>query len=283
MKTISLSKMQAAGIALQTLIACLPIVVEAQRAPITLAGRTLARSDVRWIYRRTPDANVYVLSGSAAASLLPFLASESQRAIESNLQWLGERSSKTRLNLFFVGSRDEMRPFTGTRSGGWSVVAEGTAFLVASDSINPAIRHEVMHLLSWRLWGTPGGVWMSEGVATAAVGGCRDWTLDEIAAALYRDRQLATISEMRRRFRNGGTQGAIHYLSAGSLVEFIDRTWGRDKLRQLWQSGGMGGAERVLGVTPLTLEQRWRSHVAEQAGAVSWGVIRRRVATLGCE
>lgn len=283
MKTIALSKMQAAAIALQTLITCLPVIVEGQRAPATLADRTLSRPDVRWIYRRTADANVYVLSSSAAAPMLPLLASESQRAIEANLQWLGERSSKGRLNLFFVGSRDEMRPFTGTGSGGWSVVSEGTAFLVASDSINPAIRHEVMHLLSWRLWGTPGGVWMSEGAATAAVGGCRDWTLDEIAAALYRDRQLATISEMRRRFRNGGTQGAVHYLSAGSLVEFIDRTWGRVKLRELWQSGGMGGAERVLGVTPLTLEQRWRSHVAEQTAPEQWNAMRRQVAALGCE
>ena len=283
MRTITLSKMQAAAIALQTLIACLPIIVEAQRARGTLAQRTLARSDARWIYRRTADANVYALAGSAPAGMLTHLAGESQRAIEANLQWLGERSSRGRLNLFFVGSRDEMRAFTGTRSGGWSVVAEGTAFLVASDSIGPAIRHEAMHLLSWRLWGTPGGVWMSEGVATAAVGGCRDWTLDEIAASLYRDRQLATITEMRQRFRNGGTQGAIHYLSAGSLVEYIDRTWGRDKLRQLWQSGGLGGVGPVLGVTPLALEQRWRSHVAEQAGTVSWRVIRRSVAALGCE
>lgn len=283
MKTIALSKMQLAATALQTLIACIPIIVEAQRTPATLAERTLARADVRWIYRRTADANVYVLSGSAPAGMLTYLAAESQRAIDANVQWLGERSFRGRLNLFFVGSRDEMRTFTGTRSGGWSVVSEATAFLVAGDSIGPALRHEVMHLLSWRLWGTPGGVWMSEGVATAAVGGCRDWTLDAIAAALYRDRQLATISEMRRRFRNGGTQGTIHYLSAGSLVEFIDRTWGRDKVRQLWQSGGMGAAERVLGVTPLTLEQRWRSHVAQQAGEVSWGVIRRSVAALGCE
>jgi hypothetical protein len=283
MKTIALSKMQAATIALQMLITCIPVTLKGQHSAGTLAERTLARPDVRWIHRRTADANVYVLSGSAPAGMLTHLASESQRAIEANVQWLGERSSRGRLNLFFVGSRDEMRAFTGTRSGGWSVVAEGTAFLVASDSISPALRHEVMHLLSWRLWGTPGGVWMSEGVATAAVGGCRDWTLDEIAAALYHDRQLATIAEMRRRFRNGGTQGAIHYLSAGSLVEFIDRTWGRVKLRQLWQSGGMGGAERVLGITPLTLEQRWRSHVAEQAAPEQWNVMRRQVAALGCE
>lgn len=283
MKTMTFTKMQAAAIALQTLIVCMPIGLEAQNAAGTLAERTLARSDVRWIYRRTADANVYVLAGSVAAPMLSYLATESQRAIEANLKWLQERSSRGRLNLFFVGSRDEMRPFTGTRSGGWSVVAEGTAFLVASDSVHPAIRHEAMHLLSWRLWGTPGGVWMSEGVATAAVGGCRDWALDEVAAALYRHRQLATITEMRRRFRNGGTQGTIHYLSAGSLIEFIDRTWGRDKIRQLWRSGGMGGADRVLGVTPLALEERWRSHVAEQVAPQNWNVMRRQVAALGCE
>ena len=187
------------------------------------------------------------------------------------------------LTLFFVGSRDEMRPFTGSRAAGWSIVGEGTAFFVANDSIRPAIRHEVMHLLSWRLWGTPGGMWMSEGVATAAVGRCNKWEIDGIASALYRDRQLATIDEMRRRFRTGGTQGTINYLSAGSLVSFIDKTWGRDKLRELWQSRGMSGAQQVLGVSPLVIEQRWRDSVMREPPAASWHVISRSIAQSGCE
>lgn len=257
--------------------------VPAQAPAMSLADRTLSRPGVRWIHQRTRDADVYVLAGSASAPMLTVLATASQRAVESNLRWLGERTARGRLSLFFVGSRDEMSPFTGTRSGGWSVVAEGTAFLVGNDSTAPAVIHEVMHLLSWRLWGTPGGMWMSEGVATAAVGSCGDWDVDEIAAALYRDRQLPTIAEMRRRFRTGGTQGSAYYISAGSLVSFIDNGWGRNRLRRLWQSGGMAAAGEILGNTTLSVEQRWRSHLASIDPPATWARMSRQIARFGCE
>lgn len=250
--------------------------------PATMAERTLARSDFRWTHRRTANANVYVLRGSAAAPLLNSLADESERAIIDNLEWLGERRTKGRLNLFFVGSRDEQRPFTGTRSAGWSVVAEGTAFLVANDSVKPAIRHEAMHLLSWRLWGSPGGMWLSEGVATASAGRCRDWTIDEIAAALYRTRELATTTTLRRRFRTGGTEGVVHYLSAASLVLYVDETFGRAALKELWQSG-LAGVDRVLGVSALELERRWRAHVAHVEAPERWASIARAINRAGCE
>jgi hypothetical protein len=259
-----------------------PAMLSAQSVE-SLAERALANPLARWIHRRTPGADVYVLTGSAAQPMLRAIADESERSIRANLEWLREGSAKGRLKLFFVGSRDEMRPFTGTRSAGWSVVGEGTAFFVANDSVRPAIRHEVMHLLSWRLWGAPGGMWLSEGVATAAAGHCRDWSIQGIASSLYRDRQLATIDDMRRRFRTGGTQGTVHYLSAGSLVLFIDETWGRDRLRELWQSKGMSGAQNVLGVSPLVVEQRWRRRVSSEPPAAPWSVISREVARTGCE
>jgi hypothetical protein len=209
------------------------------------------------------------------------LATQSENAIKENLAWLGERRSGTRLNLFFVGSRDEQRPFTGTRAGGWSVVSEGTAFLVANDSITPAIRHEVMHLLSWRLWGPTGGVWLSEGVATASTGECRGWTIDEVAAALYREKQLATTTELRRRFRTGGNQGIVHYISAGSLVLYIDESFGRAKLKELWKSG-LAGADEILEITALELERRWRNHIALIVPPARWEKMRKEINLYGC-
>jgi hypothetical protein len=255
----------------------------ASQQPSTVAARTIARTDFRWVARRTPNANLYALAGSAAVPLLPRLARETENAISANVAWLGERDVKGKLNLFFVGSRDEQRPFTGTRSMGWSIVGEGTAFFVANDSISPAIRHETMHLLSWRLWGTPGGVWMSEGIATAAAGGCLDWTIEEIAASLYRNRELATIGVLRRGFRTGGIQGIVHYVSAGSLLLYVDAVWGRDKLRELWRSGGLAASDRVLGMSPLELERRWRASIASVEPPAKWSIIAREINRRGCE
>jgi hypothetical protein len=247
-----------------------------------MAARTLARSDFRWSHRRTPSTNTYVLRGSDAAPMLARLAAESEDAVTRNLTWLGEQRAGGRINLFFVGSRDEQRPFTGTRAGGWSVVTEGTAFLVANDSVSPAIRHEIMHLLSWRLWGPPAGMWLSEGLATASAGGCAGWSIDELAAALYREKELATTAVLRRRFRTGGNQGIVHYISAGSLVLYIDQTFGRAKLKELWASG-LAGVERVLGVSALELERGWRDHVAVSEPPARWTSIVREINRGGCE
>ncbi len=278
---ISLSSMRQIVGQLMALLALSLPGVAASQTPV--ADRTLDNPAGRWTHRRTANADVYVLSGSAAVHLMPHIVAGSERAIRENLEWLGEKRTNRRLNLFFVGSRDEMRPFTGTRSAGWSVVAEGTAFFVANDSASPALRHEVMHLLSWRHWGTPGGVWLSEGVATAAVRGCGPWTIAQAAASLYREGELATIADMRRRFATGGTRGAAHYLSAGSVVTFIDETWGRDRLRQLWQSGGLASSQAVLGISTLQLEQRWRAHVVREKPTARWAEMARQIARAGCE
>lgn len=249
----------------------------------SVADRALNDARAQWLQRKGVHADIYVLAGSAAARSMPWIVSDAERAIAANLEWLGERDPKGRLKLFFVGSRDEMRPFTGTRAGGWSIVAEGTAFFVANDTVRPPLIHETMHLLSWRLWGMPGGRWLSEGVASLSAGGCRDWTIDQIGAALYHDRLLATIPEMRKQFRTGGIQGAVNYLSAASLVSFIDQTWGRDRLRELWRSGGMGGAQQVLGASPLAIERRWRMRVAGGRAPATWSAMSREIERYGCE
>jgi hypothetical protein len=142
-----------------------------------------------------------------------------------------------------------MRPLTGGATpGGWSVTAEGTAFFVANDSVHPALRHEIMHLLSWRMWRTPGVAWLSEGVASVAGGQCRGWSFDDVAAALDRDHRPVPLDSLGD-FVFAGETGAAYYLESASVVSFIDRTYGRRRLREFWRTGGFGGIERSLGVT----------------------------------
>ena len=237
----------------------------------------------KWTQHVSRSAVVYVPTGTTASQSARVIASRVEDAIRANLLWLGENPRGGRLNLFFVTSREEMRRFVGAPSGGWSEVREGTAFFVANGVAQPALRHETMHLLSWRLWGTPSGMWMSEGVATAAAGRCNRWTIDQLAGALYRERQLPTISSMRRRFRTGGHEGTAYYLSAASLVLHIDREYGRDKVRELWRSGGMSNVNSVLGVTQLTLESEWRRSLSAQPRIGRWKDIARTIEAEGCE
>jgi hypothetical protein len=82
-----------------------------------------------------------------------------ENAIEANLKWLGAKPTDARVRLFFVKSRLDMRQFVGGTPGGSAIEMEGTAFLVANDSVRPSLRHETMHLLAWRAWGPPAASW----------------------------------------------------------------------------------------------------------------------------
>ena len=247
----------------------------------SLSARALGMND--WIQTRSQHAALYFLPGTATVNTQRDIARRTDQAIKQNLEWLGEESAGDRFKLFFVDSRRTMRRLVGMPAGGWSDARDGSAFFVSDDRTAPALHHETMHLLSWRLWGLPGGMWMSEGVATAAVGKCHGWSIDEAAAAMYRARKLPTIAVMRRRFKTAGIEGAEHYLASASLILYIDREYGRAKVKELWQNRGLANAQQILGVSTLTLESQWRKTVASHRSPASWEVMSRAIDKEGCE
>jgi hypothetical protein len=246
------------------------------------ARHALEQPGVRWSSRATPHVISYAKRGSASERRLRANAAAAERAVASTLRWLGASDSAGTIRLFFVDSRDEMVPLTSARTAGWSLTDEGTAFLVAGGSVSPGIRHEVAHLLSWRLWGAPGGVWLSEGVASYAPGRCRGYAVEDIAAALDRAGALVPLDSLRQRFVFDGDEGTVHYLQAASLVAYVDQTYGRRRLRAFWR-GGLSGVKRTLGIDAATLEKRWRATVARRTPSATWAAMSARIRARGCE
>jgi hypothetical protein len=203
-------------------------------------------------------------------------------SVATNLAWLGTPMTGARLRIVLVGSRDEMRPLTSSTPGGWSETGEGTAFFVANDSIQPALRHEIMHLLSWRLWGPPAGIWLSEGVASVAGGSCRGYGFAQVAAAMDHAGRLVPFDSVRHQFVFAGEQGAIDYLESASVVDYLDRTFGRAKLRALWTSG-LSDSPRLLGRTAPELEVAWREEIRKTRAPASWDVMWSAINAHGCE
>jgi hypothetical protein len=162
------------------------------------------------------------------------------------------------------------------------VTDEGTAFFVANDSTRPAIKHETMHLISWREWGRPGGVWLSEGVASAAVGLCLGQTPEEITVAARDAGLFAPLDTLRRAFNFAGEVGVVHYLESAALVNYIDRTYGRAKLKEVWKSG-LAGLPAVLGVEVAALERGWLASLAAVRSKSSWAVFSEQLRRRGCE
>lgn len=249
-----------------------------------LAERALRLADYRWIRRSAAHADVYVRAGSRAEALLPTIVTKVDAAIDTDLAWLGERFAGPRLRVFLVGTREELRPLLSATPGGHAATDEGAAFMIGNDSIAPPLRHELMHLLSWRLWGTPATAPLSEGVATSVAGHCGGMPVPDIAAALDREHKLVSLDTLWHHFTYSAEVGAMYYVEGASLVEYIDRTYGRKKLRAFWPIGAWTDSQQRLGVDIATLERDWRASIARhRAPAASWAHIFRRITAQGCE
>jgi hypothetical protein len=255
------------------------------------ARHALEQPGVRWTSRATSHVLAYAKRGSAAGRRLAAHVAASERAVQRTRRWLDAPDSLANdstdslgtIRLFFVDSRDEMVPLTSARTAGWALPEEGTAFLVAGTRARPGIRHEVTHLLAWRLWGPPGGAWLAEGVATYALARCGGHTMQDIAAALDRERALVPLDSLREQLDFEGEQGTMHTFQAASLVAYIDQTYGRRRLRAFWRSGGLDGVKRTLGIDAATLEKRWRASVARRSPSVTWARMSARIRERGCE
>ena len=249
--------------------------------PIT--SLALSAPNVRWQHERTEHADLYFPEGAYTAASRARHSKAAERAIAANIRWLGVGRSGTRLHLFFVKSRSDMRQFVGGTPGGSAIEMEGTAFMVANDSVRPPLRHETMHLLAWRAWGPPASSWLREGLATAAVPACRGFGTDEIAAVLDRSRLLLPLDTLRQNFTVAGEMGVVQYYESASLVSYIDRVYGRDRLRVLWAAGGLANVTEILGIDAQTLERNWRASIARKKAPTTWPALWSEIRAFGCE
>ena len=140
--------------------------------------------------------------------------------------------------------------------------------LVQNDSVRPYTRHEVMHLASFRAWGAPGVsmAWLAEGLATFADGQCQSSTVLAASRDLLAARPMLRVHDVVENFVPMWlTERAVAYVLAGSLVDYLWFSRGRDGVKRLWN-----GRDSIIdvGVLPGTGGQQtagWRKYVARAA------------------
>jgi hypothetical protein len=89
------------------------------------------------------------------------------------------------------------------------------------------------------------------------------------------------LDTLRREETFGGEAGTAHSYQAASLLQFVDRVYGRNKLRALWSSG-VGDSRKVLGISPDSLELKWRGRLSNVTPKMSWTKWWTRVKARGC-
>ncbi len=234
--------------------------VQAQRPaadpgpPSGLARTALAHPAFRWDSLAGPGLTTYLRSGSYAASRADDLHARTGDALRHALALLGESAYPAHLRVFYVGSRDDMVPITGGRHTGTTDAGAHAVALVENESWRAFTRHEVMHAVSLLLWGQPGGAedtpqdsaaaeawrrggWLREGLAAAAENRCGPYTNRGASAVMQGEGTLIPIGALAGSFYEQDDLAA--YLQAGSLVEYLLGTYGRERFQALWRSGSV--------------------------------------------
>jgi len=238
--------------------------------------RLLRLDAASWRSTESGRVHLHALAGSPAELRLDSLARRAESARQDDLALLGVSDYAPVLEILVLPDRDHMRRYTGETPGGWGIPAENTVLVVADGATGVPLRHELMHLLSWGLWGEPIGSWISEGVAMLPTPVCAGYTVEELTRAAEAEGRLVPLRELPRRF---SAREAAHYAQAASVVRFVRDRYGIDGVRRLWVHG-LKGTDAALGIPVDRLERDWREALARTpAREVDWSAIRRH----GCE
>ena len=256
-------------------LSCASVALESQgsprlSSPVTL-GALLATRGAKLHQLRSERFTLYSeLPTAQTSSLLDSL----DEALAHATELLGARISPSEpVPVIITASRTRFTPLLSPSTKGFrGLLADGSSFiiLVVNDSVRPYTRHEVMHDVSFKLWGAAyeGGSWMSEAIATFADGKCQAVPNIVVARDLLMEKPQLTIEELARQFwALTATDRHGTYVLGASVIEFLWQTGGREVIRRVWQKGEWPRASS-LGGAPFEsdLSARWRSYVASAAG-----------------
>jgi hypothetical protein len=234
-------------------------VVARAEAEHPLIDRIVGQPGIAWRVETTEHFIVRGIAGSFAGNNLASLSAAAEDARKTVLRRLGadEGSGHGTIYLFFVRHPDDIRMLVGQAAGGWTEPDANAVFAAVADSAPPALRHELGHLYSHRLWGYPSATWLSEGVAVFAAGHCRGIALHGWAAALLRSGDDSSLAALEREF---DFSRAAPHLLAGSFITFLAEEYGLGAVEILWRNG-LGAAQRATGASVAGLEAEWHARL----------------------
>jgi hypothetical protein len=101
---------------------------------------------------------------------------------------------------------------------------------------------------------------------------------------LNRAGMLMPLETLRTKFTFSGDTGFVFYLQSAGLAQFIETTYGRNKLRTVWSNGGLARVRETLGVDRVTLERDWRATIAATPAPAwpGWPTWRAQLNKHGC-
>lgn len=233
-------------------------VIEGEPIEATPAIRQyLDDAKFNWSCERTEHFQFCFETRSLAAQSirdLKIIAEDNRSAI---LELIGVPRYDPLIYAFFVNSRSQMKRLIGAKVDGRARPTQHATFYVINGP--RTLAHEMTHEILSNLWG-PAEPWIEEGFAVYAT---ESPILDDDCRAEVRSgRMLPLELIVNSKWDSTMYSADITYTELGGFVKYLERTYGMDRIAQVWQQGALA-IPQVYGKPLATLEQEWLAALAK--------------------
>ena len=252
--------------------------------PVGLAAYTLKAQGFDWITSTSAHYRLHYLPGSVAQRQIDTLLAQNETYLSSHLAILGAEKYDWIIDVFYFDSRDQIKEIVTKPFRALADAANMTVLAVRNDSDVARDAHEIMHVVSYDLWGgwerRNEEAWLGEGLATYADLPCNGYTMSVLAAHMLKNTDEAVgLDSLALSFRKYPEM--IGYPLMASFVEFVLEQYGRDHFHRLWDEG-YAGIKNVFGKDVAALESEWHAFALAKypnVDVLDWKEIREE----GCK
>lgn len=177
--------------------------------------------------------------------------------ITQNLELMNEKEFNDSVHIYLSSDKQKIAELAGQSCNGLFRIkdegfTENMVFGVYQQSYNP-LKHELMHAVSFILWGENTLNWLSEGLATYSDPqscGCDGRTIEERNVFFLQSGKLLGADELID-FPDMEEKPRIHiaYNQSAYIVGVLLQRYGIEKIKALWQSNGMDDFEKIYGIS----------------------------------
>jgi len=245
------------GMAMVALPQATPQATQTPAEKSSLLRRYLERPGFQWNCDKLAHME-FCYPGELPSSTAAGIGRDAEKTLAAELRLAGVSRYAPRIHVFLVESYGRLRELVGAYAAGASQPAEHIVCFVAGHP--EALTHELNHEVMTHLWG-PCEPWIAEGLAAYVT------DPEEV------DRQFRKLLDRHntvplQRMVNPAWTAAIYpstviYPELGSFVKYLKKTYGMERLRQVWR-GGSAAIPRVLGKSLRGLEADWETSLARR-------------------
>jgi peptidase MA superfamily protein len=221
----------------------------------------LGNKNFQWLIdSSTTQFNIYYEAGGWTAKNLGSVSQVVYDRIESTKAFLGIKSYDSRIHLFIVESREQMKDLINRQTNGAAFAKHNIITGLATEKVNSVnSNHELFHVMAMNLWGIP-ETWMNEGMAVYADHHWQGYDLDQLAKYLVDNNRYVALHELINKFRS--VDDLVSYPLLGSFVKFLDETYGREVVINIWQAKSKR-FEKITDKNLNELEKEWLRQVRD--------------------